>query len=212
MYLICSHAQQIIQQIENALFFKLNSGFVLIFRGWVRTAGAEHNTRTIRCRRPKPAAQIALSIPEPQSNAAGSQQQTGAPDAPSDRILPTLKLRTPRPRCEGPAGTAGHRWAPLGTAGHRWAPLGIAGHRCRYHPRSNGIFRGHPRRHGAVLKTKTPGPVRRRNPGFRSNETCLDSGRSGNHATRWARRRAMPMPSRPNPMTASVPGSGTPMV
>jgi len=67
MYLICSHAQQIIQQIENALFFKLNSGFVLIFRGWVRTAGAEHNTRTIRCRRPKPAAQIALSIPEPQS-------------------------------------------------------------------------------------------------------------------------------------------------
>ncbi len=38
------------------MFFKPNSGFVLIFHGWVRAAGAEHNTRTIRCRRPKPAA------------------------------------------------------------------------------------------------------------------------------------------------------------
>jgi hypothetical protein len=52
MYLICSHAQQLIQQIENTLFFKLNSGFVLIQTGGNDDSVEEHNTGTIRRRRP----------------------------------------------------------------------------------------------------------------------------------------------------------------
>jgi hypothetical protein len=59
MYLICSHAQQLIQQIENTLFFKLNSGFVLIQTGENDAAVEEHNTGTIRRRRPG----IALESP-----------------------------------------------------------------------------------------------------------------------------------------------------
>jgi hypothetical protein len=52
MYLICSCAQQLIQQIENTLFIKMNSGFVLIQTEEKEASIEEHNTRTIRRRRP----------------------------------------------------------------------------------------------------------------------------------------------------------------
>jgi hypothetical protein len=52
MYLICSYAQRLIQQIENTLFFMMNSGFVLIQTEEKDTSIEEHNTGTIRRRRP----------------------------------------------------------------------------------------------------------------------------------------------------------------
>jgi hypothetical protein len=105
MYLICSHAQQLIQQIENTLFFKLNSGFVLIQTGENDAAVEEHNTGTIRRRRPGIALEPPSSRPRPMQIGPGSKntncpnctwgtgtlsesvelhEQTGAPDAPSD--------------------------------------------------------------------------------------------------------------------------------
>jgi hypothetical protein len=84
MYLICSHAQQLIQQIENTLFFKLNSGFVLIQTGENDAAVEEHNTGTIRRRRPG----IALESPWNRPRAAQDPCRS-APDqrTPTARIV-----------------------------------------------------------------------------------------------------------------------------
>jgi len=165
MYLICSHAQQLIQQIENTLFFKLNSGFVLIQTGENDAAVEEHNTGTIRRRRPAVALEPRRSAQMPRieeqspcanctsgtgtlSESVELHEQTGAPDAPSDRILSALKLRTARPPCEGPAGTTWRRG--------------------RYHPRSHRVVRGHPRRRLALFKTgNRPVPDRGRDQGVR---------------------------------------------
>ena len=75
-------------------------------------------------------------------------EQTGAPDAPSDRILLALTLRTERPPCEGPTGTPWHRG--------------------RYHARPHRIILGTARRRRALFKTgNRPVPDRGRGQGVR---------------------------------------------
>lgn len=60
-------------------------------------------------------------------------EQTETADAPSDRILPTLKLPAARPPCESPAGTAWRRGGD--------------------YARPHRVIRSHPRRRGALFKT-----------------------------------------------------------